>query len=138
MSRPNATSNLISNVIDSEPSMSAILLSPLNELQSLAHTLFLSLSPAQTKPPPAPSLSAFLECDKALSSAINLAHKHQIRQKNINTLEHEILELEARWREIASELEHGKRELEEMIEEGEERIKAIEAAKKGEIPPPSE
>lgn len=111
--------------------MSAILLAPLNELQALSHTLFLSLSPIQTKPPPAPPLSAFLACDNALSSAINLAHKHQIKQRRIDALELEILELEARWREIASELESGERELEEMIEEGEVRIKAIEAAKKG-------
>ncbi|RDB23889.1 Mediator of RNA polymerase II transcription subunit 4 [Hypsizygus marmoreus] len=121
---------------DSEPSMSAILLAPLNELQALSHTLFLSLSPVQTKPPPAPPLSAFLECDQALSAAINLAHKHQIKQRRIDALEQEILDLEARWREIALELESGKRELEEMMEEGEERIKAIEQAKKGAIPYP--
>ncbi|KAG6891247.1 hypothetical protein C0995_008499 [Termitomyces sp. Mi166 len=112
-------------------SMSNVLLAPLNELQALAHTLFLSLSPTQTKPPPPPTLAAFLECDKALSSAVNLAHRHQIKQRRIDALEQEILELEARWRDIASALEGGKRELEEMIEEGEERNKAIELAKKG-------
>ncbi|KAG6853636.1 hypothetical protein C0991_002696 [Blastosporella zonata] len=118
------------------PSMSNILLAPLNELQALSHTLFLSLSPAQTKPPPPPTLAAFLECDKALSSAVNLAHTHQIKQRRIDALEEEILELEARWREIASALEGGKRELDEMIQEGEERIKAIELAKKAAIPYP--
>ncbi|KAF5373297.1 hypothetical protein D9615_007486 [Tricholomella constricta] len=117
-------------------SMSSILLAPLNELQALSHTLFLSLSPVQTKPPPAPPLSAFLDCDKALASAINLAHKHQIKQRQIDALEQEILDLEARWREIASALEIGKRELEDMIEEGEERIKAIEEAKRAAIPYP--
>ncbi|KAH0582917.1 hypothetical protein H2248_010818 [Termitomyces sp. 'cryptogamus'] len=121
---------------DKVQSMSNILLAPLNELQALAHTLFLSLSPAQTKPPPPPTLTAFLECDKTLSSAVNLAHQHQIKQRRIDALEQEILELEARWREIASALEGGKRELEEMIEEGEERIKAIELAKKAAIPYP--
>jgi mediator of RNA polymerase II transcription subunit 4 len=75
-----------------------------------------------------------LACDEALSSAINLARKHQIKQRRINALEKEILELDARWREIVSELQSGRKELEEVIEEGEERIKAIEQAKKGKIP----
>ena len=111
--------------------MSATLLAPLNELQALAHTLFLSLSPPQTKPPPPPPISAFLECDKALASAMNLAYTHQIKQREIDTLEAEILDLEAQWREICTELSAGKVELEEIIEEGNERIKAIEEAKKG-------
>lgn len=112
-------------------SMSSIILSPLNELQSLSQTLFLSLSPAQTKPPPPPPLSSFLNCDKALSSAIALANTHQIRQRRIEALKDEILALDARWREICMELETGKRELEGMIKEGEERITAIDDAGKG-------
>ena len=114
-----------------ESSMSTTLMTPLNELQALAHTLFQSLSPVQTKPPPAPPLSAFLQCDDALSAAVNLAQKHQIKQRRIDALEVEVLELEARWRVIATELEKGKRELEELIEEGEKRVRAIEEAKKG-------
>lgn len=116
---------------DDGASMSATLLAPLNELQALAHTLFLSLSPPQSKPPPPPPITAFLECDKALAAAMNLAHTHQIKQRGIDALEAEILDLEARWREICTELAAGKAELEELIEEGNERIKAIEEAKKG-------
>ncbi|KAJ7355660.1 vitamin-D-receptor interacting mediator subunit 4-domain-containing protein [Mycena olivaceomarginata] len=116
--------------------MSTALLAPLNELQTLAQTLFLALSPVQTKPPPAPPLSAFLACDETLSSAVALAHTHQIKQRKIEALKDEILELDRRWREICTELEAGKRELEEMIEEGEERIKSIEQAKKAAIPYP--
>ena len=111
--------------------MSSTLLAPLNQLQGLAHTLFLSLSPPQTKPPLPPPLSAFLECDQTLASAINLAHIHQIKQRKIDTLEAEILALEREWREICKELAQGKTELEELIEEGEARIKGIEQAKKG-------
>ena len=111
--------------------MSSTLLTPLNQLQGLAHTLFLSLSPPQAKPPPPPPLSAFLECDRALASAINLAHIHQIKQRKIDALEAEILALECEWREICKELAQGKTELEELVEEGEVRIKAIEQAKKG-------
>ena len=103
-------------------SMLSILLEPLNELQLLSNTLFLSLSPAQSKPPPPPPLSVFLACDKALSDAVNLAFKHQIGQQRIKTLEADILHLEAQWHEVCIELEAGKRELEEMIAEGKERI----------------
>lgn len=111
--------------------MSSILLAPLNDLQALSQTLFLSLSPAHSKPPPPPPLSSFLACDQALSSAINLAHKHQIKQRKIESLKFEILELELRWREICVELDAGKRELEEMITESDERMQAIEEAKQG-------
>lgn len=117
-----------------DASMSSTLLAPLNQLQGLAHTLFLSLSPPQTKPPPPPPLSTFLECDKALASSINLAHIHQIKQRKIDALEAEILVLECEWREICKELARGKTELEELIEEGDDRIKAIEQAKKGLVP----
>ncbi len=111
--------------------MSSILLAPLNDLQALSQTLFLALSPIHSKPPPPPPLSSFLTCDQALASAISLAHKHQIKQREIEVLKSEILELELRWREICMELETGKRELEEMIEEGDQRMQAIEEAKKG-------
>lgn len=60
-----------------------------------------------------------------------MAHTHQIKQRKIERLKDEILELEGRWREICMELEIGKRELEAMIEEGEQRILAIDEAKKG-------
>ena len=120
----------LKNKVD-EASMSSTLLAPLNQLQGLAHTLFLSLSPPQTKPPLPPPLSAFLECDQALASAINLAHIHQIKQRKIDALEAEILALECDWREVCKDLAQGKTELEELIEEGEARIKAIEQAKKG-------
>jgi hypothetical protein len=115
-------------------SISSVLLAPLNELQSLSHTLFLSLSPIQSKPPPPPPPSSFLACDEALSSAITLARTHQTKQRKIDALEKEILDLEARWREIVFELDGGRKELEEMIEEGEERVKAIEQAKKSTDP----
>jgi mediator of RNA polymerase II transcription subunit 4 len=112
-------------------SMSSIILEPLNELQALSQALFLSLSPPHTKPPPPPSIASFLACDQSLSSAITLAHTHQVKQRKIEALKAEILQLDARWREICVELEKGKRELERAIEEGDERIKAIEDAKKG-------
>lgn len=108
-----------------------MLLEPLDHLQSLSHTLFLSLSPAQAKPPPPPQISAFLECDAALASAIQLAHVHQVKQRKIELLKDEILEIEACWRDICVELDNGKRELESMIEEGDKRIQAIGEAKKG-------
>ncbi|TFK39946.1 vitamin-D-receptor interacting mediator subunit 4-domain-containing protein [Crucibulum laeve] len=113
--------------------MTAMLLTPLNNLHALSQYLFVALSSKHTNPPP---LSAFLDFDRALASAVNVAQKHQIKQRKIELLEAEILELEAQWREICAELSNGKEELEEMIEEGEERIKAIEEAKKAAIPYP--
>jgi len=112
-------------------SMSSVLLTPLNELHSLSQALFLSLSPAQNKPPPPPPLSAFLACDEALSAAVNLTYKHQIKQRRIEALKAEILELDTRWREICTELQNEKVELESLIEEGDKRIEGIEQAKKG-------
>lgn len=126
----------MSNVAQDAQPMTSALLDPLNDLQSLAHTLFLSLSPVQTKPPPPPPLQAFLSCDEALASAVNLAYTHQRKQRRIESLENEILELDRKWREICTELAEEKQELEDMIEEGDERIKAIEAAKKASIPYP--
>ncbi|SJL03982.1 uncharacterized protein ARMOST_07339 [Armillaria ostoyae] len=115
-------------------SMSSILLAPLTDLQILSQALFVSLSPVtKPPPPPPPPVSAFLSCDQALASAVNTAHSHQIRQRQIEALKNEILELDARWREICMELEREKRELEAMIEEGEERVQAIENAKTGVI-----
>lgn len=122
-----------SNASNDVSSMSSILVAPLNELQILSQALFLSLSPPQTKPPPPPPLDAFLQCDKTLADAINIAQIHQIKQRKIEALEAEILELEAQWRSICEELSKGKKELEEFIEEGEERLKAMEQAKKGMI-----
>ena len=117
-----------------EYSLTASLLAPLNELQSLSQTLFLALSPPQTKPPPMPPVATLLNCDRALASAISLAHIHQLKQRKIDALEAEILDLDAQWRQICVELAEGKTELEEMIEGGETHIKAIDQAKKGLYP----
>lgn len=121
----------LSNSSKDVSSMSSILTGPLNELHALSQVLFQSLSPPQTKPPPPPPLEAFLRCDKALADAMNIAQTHQIKQRKIEALGSEILDLEAQWRNICEELAQGKSELEELIEEGEERLKAIEQAKKG-------
>lgn len=111
--------------------MSSILLGPLGQLQDLSQQLFLSLGPAQSKPPPAPPVSAFLEVDAALADAVQRARAHQVRQRRIEALKIDILELEGEWREVVDSLEEGRRELEAVVEEGEERLKAIEDAKKG-------
>ncbi|KIY43081.1 hypothetical protein FISHEDRAFT_54188 [Fistulina hepatica ATCC 64428] len=116
--------------------MSSMLLDPLLELESLAHSLFLSLSPPQRKPPPAPPLSAFLDIDRTLTEALDIAHKHQARQRTIEALQQEILELDSRWREICTQLMEDKQTLEEMVSEGDERVKATEDAKKAAIPYP--
>lgn len=112
-------------------SMTGILLEPLNTLQKLSHTLFLSLSPAQNKPPPPPPIEAFIDADAALANALQKTRLHQVNQRKIVALTAEVLELESRLRDVWMELEKGKRDLEEVIEEGNERVKAIEKAKEG-------
>ena len=111
--------------------MSAILLEPLARLQDLSQQFFLSLGPPQSKPPSAPPVSAFLEVDAALADAVQRARAHQVRQRRIEALKAEILELEGEWRRVVESLEEGKGELEGIVKEGEERLKAIEDAKKG-------
>lgn len=115
----------------SSSSMTAIILNPLTQLQRLSQTLFLALSPAQSKPPPPPPISAFLECDASLAAALQLARVHQINQHLIEKLKDDVLMLDVHLREVWSELESGKRELEAVIKEGDERIAAIAKAKQG-------
>ncbi|KAI5124208.1 hypothetical protein M0805_005058 [Coniferiporia weirii] len=116
--------------------MTDALLAPLDVLQRLSHTLFLSLSPAQTKPPPPPPIEAFIEADTALAAALQQARIHQVNQRRIDSLTAEVLGLEARLREVRTELEKGRRELEEIIEEGDERIEAVGKAKEAALPYP--
>ncbi|KIY66842.1 hypothetical protein CYLTODRAFT_423049 [Cylindrobasidium torrendii FP15055 ss-10] len=118
-------------------SMSEALLQPLDDLDKLSKALFVALSPPQKPPqPPAPPAAAFLDADARLAAAVSLAHVHQLRQRRIEALKAEILSLDSRWRDVCIELEKEKRELEAIIEEGEERVKAIEEAKNGSIPYP--
>ncbi|KDQ13067.1 hypothetical protein BOTBODRAFT_175928 [Botryobasidium botryosum FD-172 SS1] len=115
-------------------SMRATLHAPLAEFTALTQTLFLSLAPSPTRPPAAPSSSAFLACDAALAAALREARAHQVRQRRIEALKLEVLALEGRIREVCVVLEKGRRELEGILEEGEERVRGIEQAKKGAAP----
>jgi len=116
--------------------MNETLHEPLNELTKLSQILFHSLSPSQTKPPPPPPLDAFIRVDAALADALQLTAVHQRKQGRIESLKSEIFELEARWRDICTQLEEGKRTLERIIDEGDERIKGIEEAREAAIPYP--
>ena len=123
----NATATTIPKL-----SMSGQLLKPIEEFQRLSQTLFLSLSGDQTaRRVPPPSVSLFIECDAEISRALDTARKHQIKQRRIEALKQDILDLNAEWRRVCSELEAGKQELEIMIKEGDERIESIEKAKYG-------
>lgn len=111
--------------------MSEILLEPLARLQTLSHTLFQSLGPPQSRPPPPPSVSELLAVDAQLATAVHLARAHQVKQRRIEQLKDEVLDLDRRWRETVRTLDEGRRELDAIVREGEERIKAIEEAKAG-------
>ena len=111
--------------------MSDQLLKPI-EFQRLPKTLFISLSSDQTaRRIPLPSVSSFIECDAQIFRALDVARTHQIKQRKIEALKQDILDLNAQWRHICSELEAGKQELEIMIKEGDERIESIDKAKYG-------
>ncbi|KAL6309306.1 vitamin-D-receptor interacting mediator subunit 4-domain-containing protein [Sparassis latifolia] len=116
--------------------MTEILLEPLNTLQALSQQLFQSLGPVQARPPPPPPISVFVAVDDALASAVQLSRTHQVKQRRIEQLKREVLELEGRWRQIVQELEDGRRELGVIVRDGEERIKSIEEAKTASIPYP--
>ncbi|OCB85471.1 hypothetical protein A7U60_g7480 [Sanghuangporus baumii] len=116
--------------------MTDAFLGPLDKLQKLSQTLFLALSPSSTKPPPPPPIEAFIEADAELAAVLQQARIHQYKQRRIESLSAEVLNLEGRLREMAAELERGKRELEEMIEEGDECVMAIEKAKQAALPYP--
>jgi len=111
--------------------MTNILLNPLNKFHELSQVLFQSLSPPQSKPPPPPPSTVFVDCDVSLAGAIDCARTHQAKQRRIEALKRELLELETRWREIVAALEAGRRDLEAMITQGDERIRAINEAKAG-------
>jgi hypothetical protein len=123
---------------DSGPttSMSADLAAPIQELAALTQTLFASLAPASTRPPPPPSVEALLAADDALRIAVARAREHQVRQRKIVKLEEEILEQEARWRALVIEIEQGRRELGAMIKEGDRQMGSIKEAKDGEYSAP--
>lgn len=111
--------------------MSEILLDPLAHLQTLSHTVFQSLGPPQSRPPPPPSVVELLAVDAQLATAVHVARAHQVKQRRIEQLKDDVLDLDRRWREIVRALDEGRRELDAIVREGEERIKAIDEAKAG-------
>ncbi|KAH7881776.1 vitamin-D-receptor interacting mediator subunit 4-domain-containing protein [Phlebopus sp. FC_14] len=118
-------------------SMTDSLIAPLTTLSTISTTLFQSLSSPQphTKLAPPPR-SAFLDAEASLALALAQTASHQRRQKRIETLASEIGELEEKWRDIVERLEKGRRELEEVIREGEERVEGIRKARAASIPYP--
>ena len=108
-----------------------LLLGPLNHLNGVAQQLLQSLSPPHTKPPPPPPITALAEADAALAAAVQLAHIHQKKQQRIEALKSDVLALENSWRDVIVQLEEGRRDLETIIAEGDDRLNAIEQAKAG-------
>jgi mediator of RNA polymerase II transcription subunit 4 len=111
--------------------MRETLSAPLSELEGLSHALLLSLSPYTTKPQAPPPTSALLECDASIAAALHQARQHQIRQRRIEALKKDVLDLEGKLREVYSELEMGRRELGEILEKGAGRQEEIARAAEG-------
>jgi len=104
------------------------LLRPVNQLQSLARALFETLSSSQT--PPDPPVAALAACDEQLAEALRKSRIHLLKQRRIEALLAEVHELDVQLLEIIETLGHGQTELAAIIEEGEERVRASDAATK--------
>ena len=104
------------------------LLRPVNQLQSLARALFETLSSSQT--PPDPPVAALAVCDEQLAEALRKSRIHLLKQRRIEALLAEVHELDVQLLEIIETLGHGQNELAAIIEEGEERVGAADAATK--------
>lgn len=115
--------------------MTDALTAPLTEVTALSNTLFQSLSSPHPHGKPSiapPPISAFLSVEASLARTLAEAASHQRRQKRIEELVAEIGVLDARWRWVVERTEQGKRELEAVVREGEERMEGIRKAKEGE------
>ncbi|KAG8795444.1 hypothetical protein FRC17_008136 [Serendipita sp. 399] len=108
-------------------SMREMLERPISQLQTLSISLFSALANGTTPDPPIADLAA---CDATLAEALRVARKHILKQKRIEQLMDEINELDAQLIEIVETLATGQRELQAIIEEGEERIAASDKSKK--------
>lgn len=134
VARPASVWNPGPSTVPLSESMRSVLTAPLIHLTSLSQTLISSLSPPTSsfKPPTAPPISEFLACDKEMAKALQQARIHQAKQRRVDELIKEVLELDGRLRDIVGVLLEGKEELAGIIEEGEERLEGIEKASKSE------
>jgi len=115
--------------------MTDALTAPLAAVTTLSNTLFQSLSSPHQHAKPSivpPPTSAFFSVEASLARALAETASHQRRQRRIEELIAEIGVLETRWRWVVERIEQGKRELEAVVSEGEERIEGIRKAKEGE------
>lgn len=117
--------------------MTDTLNTPLGSLTQLSTSLFQSLSSQPhthggKSSEPLPPASAFLSAEAALAGALVQTAAHQRRQNYINKLVSDIGQLDSRWREIIAGIEKGRKELEILVREGEERREGIRKAKEGE------
>ncbi|EJD48283.1 hypothetical protein AURDEDRAFT_113104 [Auricularia subglabra TFB-10046 SS5] len=71
-----------------------------------------------------------------LAAALHLARAHQRRQRRIEALVAEIGGLDDALRSVCAALGEGKRELDDILDEADERLAAIDKAKEAAIPYP--
>lgn len=109
-------------------SMRSMLEQPISQLQTLSQALFTALSSGHVPEPPIAALAA---CDASLAEAMRLTRIHLMKQKRIEQLMDEVYELDAQLIEVVETLATGQRDLQAIIEEGEERIASADKAKKG-------
>jgi len=111
--------------------MNAVLLEPLDRLHRLVVQLFQSLAPPNSKPPPPPTAADLLQADLQLASALHTARAHQRRQRRIEELISEITGLDDELRDVFKTLGEGKSGLEDILDDADERLTAINRAKEG-------
>lgn len=115
--------------LEGPSSMKELLSSPLKHFEDLTHQLFLSLSMPNSTP--SPSIEAFVQCDNALAAALIKAREHQLKQRRIEQLKEDVVNLEWQLKAACQKLLQDKADLEAMIREGDERVKTIDSVEKG-------
>lgn len=109
--------------------MKELLAAPLQRFESLTQQLFLSLSMPNATP--SPSIEAFVQCDRELAAALNQSRDHQLKQRRIEQLKEDIVDLEWHLKAACQKLLQDKSELEAIIREGDERVKIMDAVEDG-------
>lgn len=108
-----------------QESMRDMLEKPISQLQALSQSMFSAMSSGQLPDPPIAALAA---CDASLAEAMRLVRIHLLKQKQIEQLMDEVCELDSQLVEVVDGLSKGQRELQAIIDEGEDRITSAEKA----------
>jgi len=111
-----------------------LLLKPLNRFEKCAEELFRSLSVPNSSRPAGPSPDDLLAADAELAAALQQVRRHEVNQRRVEQLKDEVLDLDSKLRHVWSTLEESRKELEDVLEEGDLRLKEMDSVAKGAVP----